>query len=162
MQEEVENRTVNLAISTTRLSARTIVAGIRMYLQHQRNAALKKPAKEEGVHGKQTVKELIGQTQGVSRMPIGDASIREFEREARKYGVDFAVTKDKTVSPPQYTVFFKARDADALQQIADSLVAKQMNAQKKPSILKQLTKLKDLVASLPSKVRNKEHDDISL
>jgi len=116
----------------------------------------------QGIHGKQSVKELIGQNQGVSRMPIGDASIREFEREARKYGVDFAVTRDKTVIPPQYTVFFKARDADALQQIADSLVAKQMNAQKKPSILKQLTKLKDLVASLPSKVRNKEHDDISL
>jgi hypothetical protein len=66
------------------------------------------------------------------------------------------------VDPPQYTVFFKARDADALQQIAESLTAKQLNAQKKPSILKQLTKLKDLVASLPSKVRNKEHDDISL
>ena len=87
MQEEVENRTVNLAISTSRLSARTIVAGIRMYLQHQRNAAAKKPTKVEGVHGKQTVKELIGQNQGVSRMPLGDASIRDFEREARKYGV---------------------------------------------------------------------------
>ena len=49
-----------------------------------------------------------------------------------------------------------------MQQIAESLTAKQLNAQKKPSILKQLTKLKDLVASLPSKVRNKEHDDISL
>ena len=131
-----------------------------MYLNHRNTASKQKAVK--GVHGKQSVKELIGQNQGVSRMPIGDASIREFEREARKYGVDFAVTKDKTVSPPQYTVFFKARDADALQQIADSLVAKQMNAQKKPSILKQLTKLKDLVASLPSKVRNKEHDDISL
>jgi hypothetical protein len=131
-----------------------------MYLNHRNNASKQKAVK--GVHGKQSVKELIGQNQGVSRMPIGDASIREFEREARKYGVDFAVTKDKTVSPPQYTVFFKARDADALQQIADSLVSKQMNAQKKPSILKQLTKLKDLVASLPSKVRNKEHDDISL
>ena len=102
MQEEVENRTVNLAISTSRLSARTIVAGIRMYLQHQRNAAAKKPTKVEGVHGKQTVKELIGQNQGVSRMPLGDASIRDFEREARKYGVDFAVTKDKSVHPPQY------------------------------------------------------------
>ena len=131
-----------------------------MYLNHRNTASKQKAVK--GVHGKQSVKELIGQNQGVSRMPIGDASIREFEREARKYGVDFAVTKDKTVSPPQYTVFFKARDADALQQIADSLVAKQMNAQKKPSILKQLTRLKDLVASLPSKVRNKEHDDISL
>ena len=160
MQEEVENRTVNLAITTTRLSARTIVTGIRMYLNHRNNASKQKAVK--GVHGKQSVKELIGQNQGVSRMPIGDASIREFEREARKYGVDFAVTKDKTVSPPQYTVFFKARDADALQQIAESLTAKQLNAQKKPSILKQLTKLKDLVASLPSKVRNKEHDDISL
>ena len=158
MQEEVENRTVNLAISTSRLSARTIVAGIRMYLQHQRNAAAKKPVKVEGVHGKQTVKELIGQNQGVSRMPLGDASIRDFEREARKYGVDFAVTKDKSVHPPQYTVFFKARDNDALQQIADSLMAKQLNAEKRPSIVKQLEKLKSLVASLPSKVRHKEQE----
>ena len=158
MQEEVENRTVNLAISTSRLSARTIVAGIRMYLQHQWNAAAKKPTKVEGVHGKQTVKELIGQNQGVSRMPLGDASIRDFEREARKYGVDFAVTKDKSVHPPQYTVFFKARDNDALQQIADSLMAKQLNAEKKPSIVKQLEKLKALVASLPSKVRHKEQE----
>ena len=158
MQEEVENRTVNLAISTSRLSARTIVAGIRMYLQHQRNAAAKKPTKVEGVHGKQTVKELIGQNQGVSRMLLGDASIRDFEREARKYGVDFAVTKDKSVHPPQYTVFFKARDNDALQQIADSLMAKQLNAEKKPSIVKQLEKLKSLVASLPSKVRHKEQE----
>ena len=158
MQEEVENRTVNLAISTTRLSTRTIVAGIRMYLQHHRNAAMKKPTKVEGVHGKQSVKELIGQNQGVSRMPLGDASIREFEREARKYGVDFAVTKDKSVHPPQYTVFFKAKDNDALQQIADSLMAKQLNAEKKPSIVKQLQKLKALVASLPTKVRHKEQE----
>lgn len=158
MQEEIENRTVNLAISTTRLSTRTIVAGIRMYLQHHRNAAMKKPVKVEGVHGKQSVKELIGQNQGVSRMPLGDASIREFEREARKYGVDFAVTKDKSVHPPQYTVFFKAKDNDALQQIADSLMAKQLNAEKKPSIVKQLQKLKALVASLPTKVRHKEQE----
>lgn len=119
---------------------------------------MKKPAKVEGVHGKQTVKELIGQNQGVSRMPLGDASIRDFEREAKKYGVDFAVTKDKSVHPPQYTVFFKARDNDALQQIADSLMAKQLNAEKKPSIVKQLEKLKALVASLPSKVRHKEQE----
>ena len=163
MQEEVENRTVNLAITTTRLSARSIITGIRIYLNHHDKVKYRKQqSTEKGIHGKQSVKELIKQDQGVSRMPIGDASIRDFEREARKYGVDFAVTRDKTVSPPQYTVFFKARDADALQQIADSLMAKQMNAQKKPSILKQLTKLKDLVVSLPSKVRNKAHDDISL
>ena len=127
MQEEVENRTVNLAITTTRLSVQTVVTGIRMYLNHRNNVSRQKVV--QGIHGKQSVKELIGQNQGVSRMPIGDASIREFEREARKYGVDFAVTRDKTVDPPQYTVFFKARDQDALQQIAESLTAKQLNAQ---------------------------------
>lgn len=30
MQEEVENRTVNLAISTTKLTGRTIIAGIHL------------------------------------------------------------------------------------------------------------------------------------
>lgn len=35
MQEEVENRTINLAISTTKLTGRSIVAGIRKYMQHR-------------------------------------------------------------------------------------------------------------------------------
>ena len=35
MQEEVENRTINLAISTTKLTGRSVVAGIRKYLQHR-------------------------------------------------------------------------------------------------------------------------------
>lgn len=86
-----------------------------MYLNHRNSASRQEVA--QGIHGKQSVKELIGLNQGVSRMPIGDASIREFEREARKYGVDFAVTRDKTVNPPQYTVFFKARDQDAFTDI---------------------------------------------
>lgn len=42
MQEEVENRTVNLAISTTKLTARSIVSGIRRYLQHREKAKAKK------------------------------------------------------------------------------------------------------------------------
>ena len=159
MQEEIENRTVNLAVTTTRLSGRLLMDALRMYLRHRDLKKSKnQKATDDHVHGEQTVKELIGQNQGVSRMPLGDASIREFEREARKYGVDFAVTKDKSVHPPQYTVFFKARDNDALQQIADSLMAKQLNAEKKPSIVKQLEKLKALVASLPSKVRHKEQE----
>ncbi|MCI9305748.1 MAG: alcohol dehydrogenase catalytic domain-containing protein, partial [Lachnospiraceae bacterium] len=31
---------------------------------------------------------------------------------AKKYNVDFAVKKDKTVAPPKYMVFFKGKDAD--------------------------------------------------
>ncbi len=64
--------------------------------------------------GKQTVKQLIGQNQGVSNIEITDPSIKEFEKIARKYGVDYAVKKDRSSSPPKYLIFFKGRDADAL------------------------------------------------
>ena len=32
MQEEVENKTINLAISTTKLTARTVINAVRSYL----------------------------------------------------------------------------------------------------------------------------------
>jgi len=153
LQEEVENRTVNLAITTTKLGARTIVSGIRAYLRHRAKAKIDK--ERDGVHGKQSVKELIGKNDGVTRMSVTDESIRAFEREAKKFGVDFAVTKDKTVQPPVYTIFFKAKDTDALQHIADSFVAKQLDAEKKPSLLKQLRKLREVVKTLAPKIRQK-------
>ena len=46
MQEEVENRTVNLAISTTKLTGRTIIAGIRKYLQHREKVKMKSESRE--------------------------------------------------------------------------------------------------------------------
>lgn len=39
------------------------------------------------------MKQLIGQNQGVSNIEINDPSIRDFERIARKYGVDYAVKR---------------------------------------------------------------------
>ena len=41
MQEEVEGRTVNLAISTSKLTARTIVIAVRSYMNHRKSAAVK-------------------------------------------------------------------------------------------------------------------------
>ena len=56
--------------------------------------------------GKQSIKELIGQNQGVSSIPIEKTDLKGFEQVARKYGVDYAITKDQNVIPPKYTVFF--------------------------------------------------------
>lgn len=42
MQEEVENRTVNLAISTTKLTARSLLNAFRAYKNHRRNVKAKK------------------------------------------------------------------------------------------------------------------------
>lgn len=102
MQEEVENRTVNLAISTTKLTGRTIIAGIRKYCSTGKSEDEK--ARDPAVHGKQSVKQLLGQNQGATNVEIDKESIRDFEKLAKKYGVDFAVRKDKSVDPPRFLV----------------------------------------------------------
>lgn len=115
MQEEIENRTVTLIISAVKLTARELKAGMDKYLSEKKSKAMEKArAAPEKPSGKQTVRQLIGQNQGVSNIEITNSNIKGFERIARKYGVDFAVKKDRSVSPPKYFVFFKARDADAL------------------------------------------------
>lgn len=161
MQEEIENRTVNLAVTTTRLGGRVLMDALRMYLRHRDlKKSRNQQTKDDHPHGEQTVKDLIGQNQGVTSIPLDDIRIRDFSQAARKYGVDFAVTKDKTITPPRYVVFFKARDTDALKQILGELTQKQLNQKERPSLIKQLAKIKNMVKAIPSKARRheQEHD----
>ena len=158
MQEEVENKTVHLAIQSGKVTVKTLLKGLHAwYRHHQRKKDVAKMS-GENVKGKQSVKELIGQGQGVSSMDIGDSGIKDFKKIANKYGVDYAITRDKSVTPPKYMVFFKARDADALTAAFAEYSNQRLKAKDKPSVLKQLNKLKELVASIPSKVRNKSQE----
>ena len=160
MQEEVENRAVTLVISATKLTGRLLKAAILKYLASRKEKRLQKArAAPEKPTGKQTVKQLIGQNQGVSTIEITDSNIKSFERVARKYGVDFAVKKDRSVSPPKYLIFFKGRDADALTAAFREYTAKEVKraSQDKPSVLEQLRALKAKVLSLtPDKSRSKD------
>ena len=158
MQEEVENRTVNLAISTTKLTARSIVSGIRRYLQHREKVKAKKGVRNSAGHGKQSVKKLLSQNQGATNTEIDKEGIKDFERLAKKYGVDFAVRKDKSVDPPRYLVFVRSKDADALDAICKEHQARSLTKNKKPSVLAQLKKFKELVAAIPKQVREKKQE----
>lgn len=156
MQEEVEQRTVTLAINTTKMSANVLKSAISRYLAYRKEKAREGPVKP---CGKQTIKELVGQNQGVSNIEITDKNIKDFERIARKYGVDFALKKDKTGDIPKYLVFFKARDADALTAAFQEYTAKTDRKKERPSVLKVLRRFKEQAASLDTpKVRKKELD----
>ena len=99
-------------------------------------------------HGKQTVKQLVGQNQGISNIEITDPSIKEFEKIARKYGVDYAVKKDRSSSPPKYLIFFKGRDADALTAAFTEYTNKKVKKATKterPSVLAKLNQFKEMV-----------------
>ena len=149
MQEEVENRAVTLVISATKLTARLLKAAILKYLASRKEKKLAKArAAPEKPTGKQTVKQLIGQNQGVSNIEITDPSIKEFEKIARKYGVDYAVKKDRSSSPPKYLIFFKGRDADALTAAFTEYTGKKVKKAEKterPSVLAKLNQFKELV-----------------
>ena len=99
-------------------------------------------------HGKQTVKQLVKQGQGVQNIEITDKNIRSFEHVAKKYGVDFALKKDSTNG--RYLVFFKARDADALNAAFAEYTAKTMQrkAPQKPSVRQRLSHFKEVVKNM--------------
>ena len=156
MQEEVENRTVNLMISTTKLTGRTLVAAFRKFAQHR--ARVKSCKAAEGDHGKMTVEQLIRKDQGAQQIDISKCGLRDFERVLNKYGVDYAIRKDITKDPPRFMVFFKAKDADVLDAAFREYSAKLAQKEKRPSVLKALAHLRDLAKSAPDRTREKRQE----
>ena len=159
MQEEVENRTVAITTSAAKFTGRLFKAAICKYLEHRKNVKTQKANKVRASpvvpHGKQTVKQLIGQNQGVSTVESNDPDIKAFDRVARKYGVDYAVRKVRTPDKPKYVIFFKARDADALRQAFTEYVDKVTSRENRPSVLKLLH---ELTAKVQSKVLERSKD----
>ena len=111
-------------------------------------------------HGEMSVKDLLRKDQGAQTVDIDGLGLRDFRRIANKYGVDFAIVKTTEADQPKYSVFFKARDADAITAVVNEYTAKQLRIEKegRSSILAKLRKFKELIASIPRKplVKNKE------
>ena len=148
MQEEVENKTLTLAINGSKLTGRMFKSAISKYLAHRREVKQQKRRSRDSPvipHGKQTVKQLIGQDQGVSNIEINDPTIKDFERIARKYGVDYAIKRDRSSDPPRFLVFFKSRDADALTAAFNEYAGNKVKKASRPSVLQRLDHFKELV-----------------
>ena len=149
MQEEVEQKTFNIVVSTTKLTARTILNAGKAAIQQQQ-------AKMAG--GKQSVRMLLRQNRGVSSVEIDKTNIRGFERYAKKYGIDYAIRKDNSEMPPRYLVFFKAPDVEAFNAAFKEYSASLLSKTKRPSVLEKLHELVQAAAELPGMVRRKEQE----
>lgn len=175
MQEEVENKSVTLIINSTKFTGRVLKSAISKYLAHRsakrREKKMDKKAEKRAVqakkqaakeakknvipHGKQSVKALIAQNQGVNNMDLADKDLKGFEKIARKYNVDYAVRKTKG-QPPRFLVFFKARDNDALIGAMTEFTRKREYKRDHPSIIKRLSKgMVKGIQKIPDKVRKK-------
>ena len=151
MQEEIEQKSFNIMISTTKLSARTVLRAVKAAFRLYQSKASQ---------GKQSVRTLLRQNRGVSSVEISKTGIRGLERYAKKYGIDYAIRKDTSEVPPRYLVFFKAPDAEAFNSAYKEYSASLLNKDKRPSVLAKLHELVQAAAELPAKsgIRNRSVD----
>ena len=137
MQEEVTQKTIAFSIKSAKLTIQVLQAAARKFLETQNKGKTKLH------HGQQSLKQLKKHGAALSNIEITDANIGLFKPCAKKYGVDFALRKDKTTQPPHYIVIFKSRDADNLEQAFKEFTAKKLSREAKPSIRKTLSVLRE-------------------
>ena len=155
MQDEINEKIVALSIKGAKLSAVMLQKAMKKLLEEMKKQQGKPP------RGKQTLKQLMKQNAGVSNIEITEGNIKAFESTAKKYGIDFALKKDTTESPPRYLVFFKGRDADVLTAAFKEFSAKKLTKDRKPSIRKLLSTLKEAAQGKNAeraKVKNKDRE----
>lgn len=75
---------------------------------------------------------------------------------AKKYGLDYALKKDKSQKPPKYIIFFKGKDIDVINMAFEEYSQKQLR--QKPSIRKTLSKMKELAKTINPKDRARRHE----
>ena len=136
MQEDIEHRAVTLAINTSKMTGRTFRNALAKLLHFLKNK--RQQHQQVKPRGKQSVKKLIGQNQGVTRVDLShDDDVKQFEHVARKYGVDYAITKVKG-EKPRYLIFFKARDNDVLTAALEEYTAQRVRGKDKSSLHSKL------------------------
>jgi len=157
MNDEVAKDSIRFAYQATRVTVNGMIRALRKANQ------IIKESKDKSGKGQQTVKQLVKQGQGATSMEISGESMRQFKKIANKYGVDFAIVKDKTAEKPKYTVFFKAKDTDAITAVLNEYTAKivkKNKQQERPSVLKRLRSLKAEVDKKPHKVHHKRKEQM--
>lgn len=142
MQDEVNEKVVSLAIKTSKLTAEVLQKAMKALL-----------AKGKG--------QLMKPGEKVSNIEITDQNIKAFDPIARKNGLDYNVKKIENGKPPTYLVSFKGKDIDVMTEAFREFTAKKLGRDKKPSIRKLLSTMKDKAAALNEqrdKVKKKDRE----
>ena len=158
MQDKINKKVVALSIKGAKLTAEMLQKAMKEVLSQ-----VKKEVDKQAIpHGKQTLRQLMKQNAGVSNIEITDGNIKAFESRAKKYGIDYALKKDATETPPRYLVFFKGRDADVLTAAFKEFSARKLTQEQRPSIRKVLAAFRDKAKQLNTnrqKVKNKVQEE---
>ncbi|WP_312906963.1 PcfB family protein [Tissierella praeacuta] len=160
MQEEVTEKSIAFVAKNNKMTLSVLKTLISAYLKEKEK---QKRSKGQTIKRKKiSLKELSKQYDGLKSIEINENNIKGFEKTAKKYGIEYALKKDKTTDPPTYIVFFKGKDTDILDTAFREFVGNEMDKDKRPSLKQALNKMKEISKSLnKDKVKNK-HQEQSL
>jgi hypothetical protein len=135
MQEDVYQKSVTLLVQTSKMTGRVLLQAIQKYLsaqqqRHQLN--IRDKSLNPAYQGRMGIKTLKIERVGLSNIEIHDENIREFERIARRYGIEYAIKKERGESNSHYLVFFRGKDTDVLQMVFNEFVKKRLKVQDRP------------------------------
>ena len=180
MQDEVNEKTIALCVQCGRMTVGVLKAAMRKYLntveRHKQKQIQRRQAEKNGraqergrekerrklekkqPHGKQTMKQLMAKGAQLSNILITDDNIKSFGKVARKYGIDYSLKRDNSVSPPKYLVFFKAKDVDVMTAAFKEYTGVTLNKSRKPSVRKKLEMAIQKMAKHRERVKIRQKD----
>lgn len=157
MQEEVDEKTIAFCVRGVKLTAGVLKAILMKWLHHVEEnrriaksekreekrverAAVQKAKENQFRPGRKSLNTMMKEGSQLSNIEITDKNIKSFEKVARKYSIDYSLKKDKSVDPPMYLVFFKAKDVDVMTAAFKEYTGVTLNKSRKVSIRKRLQK----------------------
>ena len=158
MQEEVNKQVIGVAIDGGKLTAKTLGKALALLVKELE----KNNSQPKTYQGKQTIKQLMSQNATINNIEITDGNIKSFQRTANKYGIDYALKKDVSQTPPRYLVFFKGRDIDVMTAAFKEFSQSVVTQNEKPSIRQKLTRQIQLVKNQQRERQKQKDRDMTL
>lgn len=102
-----------------KFTGRTFLKAVNVYVRsrgrEKQGGGQKGKAAGKGAGGKLRLKELLKQGEVLDSIDLKDPEIKEFEKYARRYGVDYAIKRERKSG--RYYIFFKSRDTGSMNTV---------------------------------------------
>jgi hypothetical protein len=156
LQEDIDNRTVALSVTATKLTGRVLAKAMTA----AKDRIKEKYNQAQCPQGRQSVKKLMNHRTATSTIPL-DGDTKLFDRVARKYNVDYSFHKTE---PGKYLLLFKSTQADAItaafSEYTKLVMARAQN--RRIPLREQLAKFAERVRTQPQereRIREASHGD---
>ncbi|GHU52725.1 hypothetical protein AGMMS49975_09110 [Clostridia bacterium] len=168
MNEEATGQVFQVSFQAAELTINTILKvleSLRSTIENQQKIAAQLLGKGDiqkggGVknpelQGKQKINRLVESGADIDNIKLDGDKKRIFESVARKYGMAYSLRKNSAVKPPQYTLFFKAKNTKVLNAAIDEMTQKFNKAQaNKKTIESLLNHAKDVMKDRATDIAN--------